>query len=130
MTQFEQISENLYLLKVPFGPVWTGVVLLKGKENILIDSAATDEDVEKILIPALKAMGIEKIHYLINTHSHGDHIGGNFRLRQLLDFQVAAFAGAAPKIEDPVPYAIATRTRFPDHSPAFWCRPVCRCPDR
>ena len=118
MTQFEQIAENLYLLKVPFGPVWTGVVLLKGKENILIDSAATDEDVEKILIPALKAMGIEKIHYLINTHSHGDHIGGNFRLRQLLDFQVAAFAGAAPKIEDPVPYAIATRTRFPDHSPA------------
>jgi len=74
--------------------------------------------VEHILIPALKAMGVEKLHYLINTHSHGDHIGGNFRLRQLMDFRVAAYAGAAPKIEDPVPYAIATRTRFPDYSPA------------
>jgi len=118
MTHFEQIAENLYLLKVPFGPVWTGVTLLTGKENILIDSGATDEDVEHILIPALKAMGVEKLHYLINTHSHGDHIGGNFRLRQLMDFRVAAYAGAAPKIEDPVPYAIATRTRFPDYSPA------------
>ena len=118
MEQFEKIAENLYLLKVPFGPVWTGVVLLTGKENILIDSAATDTDVEEIVLPALKAMGIEQIHYLINTHSHGDHIGGNFRLRQLLDFKVAAYAGAAPKVEDPVPYAIATRTKFPAYSPA------------
>ena len=118
MELFEKIAENLYLLKVPFGPVWTGVVLLTGKENILIDSAATDTDVENIVLPALKAMGIEKIHYLINTHSHGDHIGGNFRLRQLMDFQLAAYAGTASKIEDPVPYAIATRTRFPEYSPA------------
>lgn len=118
MTQFEKIAENLYLLKVPFGPVWTGVVLASGKENILIDSSATDTDVEEIVVPALKAMGIEKIHYLINTHSHGDHIGGNFKLRQLMDFKVAAYIGAAPKIEDPVPYAIATRTKFPRYSPA------------
>ena len=118
MTQFEKIAENLYLLKVPFGPVWTGVVLLTGKEHILIDSAATDTDVDEIILPALKAVGIEKLHYLINTHSHGDHIGGNFRLRQLLDFKVAAYAGTAPKVEDPVPYAIATRTRFPAYSPA------------
>ena len=118
MIQFEKIAENLYLLKVPFGPVWTGVVLLTGKENILIDSAATDTDVEEIVLPALKAMGIEKLHYLINTHSHGDHIGGNFRLRQLLDFKVAAYAGTATKVADPVPYAIATRTKFPAYSPA------------
>ena len=118
MEQFMQIAENVYLLKVPFGPVWTGVVLLTGKENILIDSAATDTDVEEVLLPALKKLGIEKIHYLINTHSHGDHIGGNFRLRQLMDFKVAAWEGTAPKVEDPVPCAIATRTKFPAYSPA------------
>ena len=118
MEKFEKITENLYLLKVPFGPVWTGVVLLTGTENILIDTAATDADVEQVVIPALNAMGIEKIHYLINTHSHGDHIGGNYRLRQLMDFKVAAFEGTAPKVEDPVPYAIATRTKFPEYSPA------------
>ena len=41
MERFTQIAENVYLLKVPFGPVWTGVVLLRGEKNILIDSSAT-----------------------------------------------------------------------------------------
>lgn len=121
MERFYEVFPNVYLLKVPFGPVWTGVVLLTGEENILIDSAATEVDVETVVIPALQALGVEKIHYLINTHSHGDHIGGNYRLRQLLDFKVAAYEGTAPKVQDPVPYAIATRTKFPEYSPAPQC---------
>ena len=120
MESFQQIADNVYLLKVPFGPVWTGVILLRGKENILIDSSATGQDVDGYVIPALKDLGLEigDIAYLVNTHSHGDHIGGHARLRQLGDFRVASFIGSKPKLEDPVPYAIATRTRFPDHSPA------------
>lgn len=117
---FEQISKNVYLLKIPFGPVWTGVVLLRGKENILIDSGATDTDVDTCLIPALQdlGLGIQDIHYLANTHSHGDHIGGHARLRQLGNFKVVSYIGGKDKVENPVPYAIATRTRFPEHSPA------------
>lgn len=120
MEQFTQIAKNVYLLKVPFGPVWTGVVLLRGEKNILIDSSATGADAENYVIPALQALGMEltEIHYLVNTHSHGDHIGGHARLRQLGDFQVVCYAGGRNKVEDPVPYAIATRTRFPAHSPA------------
>lgn len=120
METFVQIEKNVYLLKVPFGPVWTGVVLLRGEENILIDSSATPQDVDRYILPALQKMGmrIEDIHYLVNTHSHGDHIGGHARLRQLGTFQVVGFAGSKPKLEDPVPYAIATRTRFPANSPA------------
>ena len=120
MEKFIQIAKDVYLLKVPFGPVWTGVILLRGEKNILIDSSATGEDVDTYVIPALKELGMQlrDIHYLINTHSHGDHIGGNARLRQLGDFQVASFTGCKPKVEDPVPYAIATRTKFPAHSPA------------
>ncbi len=119
MEQFCEVFPGIHLLKVPFGPVWTGVVLLTGKENILIDSGATDGDVDRCIVPALEAMGlgIGDVRYLINTHSHGDHIGGNYRMRQLGDFQVAAFEGAAPKVENPVPYAIATRTKFPEYSP-------------
>ncbi len=120
MTRFEKMADRLYLLKVPFGPVWTGVVLLTGEENILIDSSATGTDVDSYVLPALEEMGlkIEDIHYLLCTHTHGDHMGGHARLRQLGDFQIAAFAGSKPKLEDPVPYAIATRTRFPENSPA------------
>jgi len=119
MEQFFEIAPNVYLLKVPFGPVWTGVVLLRGEKNILIDSSATARDVDEIVIPALAALGVDirEIHYLVNTHSHGDHIGGHARLRQLGAFQVVSFSGSRPKVEDPVPYAIATRTAFPGYSP-------------
>lgn len=29
MEAFAEIAKDVYLLKVPFGPVWTGVVLLR-----------------------------------------------------------------------------------------------------
>lgn len=120
MEAFAEIAKDVYLLKVPFGPVWTGVILLRGAENILIDSSATGSDVDTYVVPALKALGLEmtEIRYLANTHSHGDHIGGHARLRQLGDFQVVSYTGSKPKVEEPVPYAIATRTKFPGYSPA------------
>jgi len=100
--------------------VWTGVVLLRGEENILIDSSATGQDVDTYIVPALRALGldVQDIHYLVNTHSHGDHIGGHARLRQLGDFRIVSYTGSKPKVERPVPYAIATRTKFPANSPA------------
>lgn len=120
METFQLIKNNVYLLKVPFGPVWTGVVLLRGEKNILVDSSATGKDVDEYVIPALRQLGmqLEDIDYLVNTHSHGDHIGGHARLCQLHNIRVVSFAGSKPKLETPVPYAIATRTRFPNHSPA------------
>lgn len=120
MNGFERITENIYLLKIPFGPVWTGVILLTGKENILVDSGATAQDVDHCILPALQQLGLNlgDIHYLANTHSHGDHIGGHARLRQLGSFRVVSFVGSKPKVEDPVPYAIETRTKFPEYSPA------------
>ena len=115
---FKEIANQVFLLKVPFGPVWTGVVLLKGETNILIDSSATGKDVDQYVLPALQTLGVDRIDYLLCTHTHGDHMGGHRRLTECMSLQVAAFSGSKPKIEDPVPYAIATRTRFPANSPA------------
>ena len=49
--QFEEVLTGTYLLRIPFGPVWTGIILIRGEENILIDSSHLEP--EPYLIPAL-----------------------------------------------------------------------------
>ena len=123
MVSFEEIRQGLYLLKVPFSGLWTGVVLVTGEENCLIDRGAVSEDVDGCILPALAelGLGLSDIRWLLNTHSHGDHIGGHARLRELAPVPVAAHISSAPKVENPVPYAIKTRTQFPEYSPAPQC---------
>ena len=123
MLKFEALYSGVYLLKVPFSGLWTGVTLITGDENCLIDSGAKDADVDQHILPALAELGLDLqgIKWLLNTHSHGDHIGGHARIRNLANLKVAAHASSAPKVENPVPYAIETRTKFPEHSPAPQC---------
>ena len=80
MEKFEEVLPDICLLKVPFGIVWTGVILVRGKKTFLIDSSQAQP--EEFLIPALDALGVElsEIDWLLNTHSHGDHIGGHHAL--------------------------------------------------
>ena len=123
MLHFEELYPDIYLLKVPFSGLWTGVMLIRGEENCLIDSGARDTDVDQYILPGLAELGLDldSIHWLLNTHSHGDHIGGHARLTNLANLKVAAHRSSAPKVENPVPYAIQTRTKFPEHSPAPQC---------
>ena len=123
MMGFEALYPDIYLLKVPFSGLWTGVVLITGDENCLIDSGAKDTDVDQYILPALAELGMDlsSVKWLLNTHSHGDHIGGHARIRNLANLSVAAHTSSAPKVIDPVPYAIETRTKFPEHSPAPQC---------
>ena len=123
MLKFEELYPNIYLLKVPFSGLWTGVMLITGEENCLIDSGAKDTDVDQYILPALAELGMDlhAVEWLLNTHSHGDHIGGHARIQNLANLKVAAHGSSAPKVADPVPYAIETRTKFPEHSPAPQC---------
>ena len=123
MLGFEELYSGVYLLKVPFSGLWTGVTLITGDENFLIDSGAKDTDVDQYILPALEELGLDlnSVTWLLNTHSHGDHIGGHARIQNLANLKVAAHVSSAPKVEDPVPYAIETRTKFPEHSPAPQC---------
>ena len=120
MLKFERIYPDIYLLKVPFSGLWTGIILVDGDEKCLIDSGAKDTDVDQYLLPALEELGVDlaSVKWLLNTHSHGDHIGGHARIQNLANLKVAAHESSAPKVENPVPYAIETRTKFPEHSPA------------
>ena len=114
---FEAILPGTYLLKVPFGPVWTGIVLVRGEKNILIDSSHLEP--ETYLLPALDELGmkIDDIDWLLNTHVHGDHIGGHHALVTKYGLKTATLASAADALRDPVKVAVRVRTRFPRNSP-------------
>ena len=116
--EFEEVLPDTYLLKVPFGPVWTGIILIKGEKNILIDSSHLEP--ESYLIPALEKLDIKlsDIDWLLNTHVHGDHIGGHHSLVTKYGLKTATLDSAADALRDPVKVAIRVRTRFPKNSPA------------
>lgn len=115
---FEEILPDTWLLKVPFGPVWTGVVLVRGEQNVLIDSAHLDPD--RYLIPALADIGVkpQDIDWLLNTHVHGDHIGGHAALVEKYGLKTATLDAAADALREPAKVSIRVRTRFPKNSPA------------
>lgn len=117
LPQFEEVLPGTFLLKVPFGPVWTGIILVKGEKNILIDSSHLEP--EKYLIPALENMGLSLsgIDWLLNTHVHGDHIGGHYSLVSRYGLRTATLRNSADALRDPVKVAIRVRTRFPKNSP-------------
>lgn len=117
MPNFEKITEDIYLLKVPFSIVWTGVVLIRGDKNFLIDSGV--ESAEKYIVPALDRLGMKlsDIDYLLNTHCHGDHISCHHEIVSNYGIKVAAYEKTAETLEDPAENAVRIRTKFPEHSP-------------
>ena len=114
---FEEVLPGTFLLRVPFGPVWTGIILVRGEPNVLIDSSHLEP--ERYLLPALAELGLapSDIGWLLCTHVHGDHIGGHYALHTKYGIKVATLDTAAGALRDPVKVAIRVRTRFPRNSP-------------
>ncbi len=84
--KFEKAVGEIYRLKVPFDNIYTSVFLIKTQtENVLVDCATTEEDVNEYILPALleRGLSLTDIQYLVLTHKHRDHAGGKERLLQL-----------------------------------------------
>lgn len=118
--KFRKIIDDIYLLETPLGDIWSGIVLVDGEEKILIDSGEKAQTVDEYLIPALAELGytLNDITYLCNTHSHGDHVGGNYRIKELSKVKVATYSMAVPKVREPLKYSKLIRAAYPDFSPA------------
>lgn len=66
-------------------------------EGVVIDPAA---DVDRILGMA-RSKGIREIKYLINTHCHADHVGGNKELKALTGAQILIHQEDADRLSSP-----------------------------
>ena len=97
MLNFENITEDILRLKVPFENIYTAVFLVKTVGGaFLVDSATTEYDVKEVILPALrKCIDLDEVKYIGCTHLHGDHGGG---IRYLLpELRNAKVAGASAR---------------------------------
>ncbi len=117
--EFTCVCKTVYLLREPFGGTTTGIILLTGEKNYLIDAGGSAALVDEVLVPALRERGLRPsdIDCLLCTHTHGDHIGGFRRLRELGVKRIAAYTRSVDKIRDPLSYNIEIRRAFPENSP-------------
>lgn len=97
---FVEVVENIYRLWVPFENDFTSVFAIKcGDEIIVFDSATTETDVNKYIVPALKGKGFVPT-YIISSHFHGDHMGGEEYLAKAFPKAKRAKMPHDGKVED------------------------------
>lgn len=63
---------SLYFLSVGQGDA--ALILLKNGQSILIDTGIADQG-EKVIVPAMRDLGVKQIDLVIITHMHEDHAG-------------------------------------------------------
>ncbi len=83
------VSDRVYRIQAPFDGNAVHLYLIRGAKLALIDSGAADSP-EVAVAPALRELGLQwsDLDYLLNTHGHADHAGGNGELK-----------AAAPRVE-------------------------------
>ena len=73
--QTTQVAENFYKVNIHH---FVNVLVFNGSEGaLLVDTGFEPVD---LIEAELKKIGIDKIKFIINTHSHGDHVEGNAQL--------------------------------------------------
>lgn len=108
-----EIAPGIHLIKSPLDSLWTGIFLLAREKTVVIDTAF-DPSIEGLLYPYLKKIGRSPadIDLVINTHIHGDHIGGNARLKRDTPAKFAAHKRAHERLANPYFHLNKIRSRF------------------
>jgi|GEM_PF-1318250 len=76
----EQIEDKIYMLK---GTKSSNIYYLDFKEKALIDTGHHDDFEKNQKIFEENGLSFSKLNYIINTHSHGDHVGGNHNFNKI-----------------------------------------------
>ena len=82
----ERINEYVTRVTIPYKDIYTTVYTVKTEDGFLLfDTGSYDSDVDDVILPHLRAIGIteERLKYVFISHRHLDHAGG---LRRLLSY--------------------------------------------
>jgi len=100
----ERVFDRVYrvILPLPFRGVNTlNVYLLKKEKPAIIDTGLGDQlSIEKVLQGIKDAgVGLEDVEYILTTHEHIEHFGGNREIKEKTGAEVCAHSAAADSIE-------------------------------
>jgi glyoxylase-like metal-dependent hydrolase (beta-lactamase superfamily II) len=104
----EPVAGRVHMVQRPGGGGNVGVFV--GPEGVLLVDALFAPLADK-LVAAVREVSSSDIRFLVNTHIHGDHIGGN---ENLADLGVLIFAHDSTRLR-----FLADRTRIPRRGGAF-----------
>ncbi|GAB6157651.1 MBL fold metallo-hydrolase [Desulfotomaculum varum] len=90
----EKLKDSVYIYKAPTN---IGIITNDDREAVLIDTGI-DESIARKLLREVETAGFH-VKYIINTHSHADHIGGNPFITGRTGALVCASALETPFIE-------------------------------
>ncbi len=98
------VNDRVYRVQAPYSGNAVHLYLVRGEKLALIDSGAADSP-EVAVGPALRELGLDwsDLDYLINTHGHKDHAGGNGEVKE-----------AAPRAEIALHHADVYLTAGPE----------------
>lgn len=76
-----QLAPDLHLIEGVGGPVIGATIALTGPDGVVLVDAQL-ADVHDKFVAAIRRLSDQPVRYLINTHAHGDHVGGNEKFGQ------------------------------------------------
>src|ERR671935_3014797 len=97
------VSDRVYRIQAPYEGNAVHLYLVRGARLALIDSGAGDSPATAVE-PALRDMGLSwsDLDYLLNTHGHADHAGGNGEVKASAPrVQIAIHEGDRYVLEGP-----------------------------
>jgi len=84
MEAVEKIADDLYLIKQPYSDVFTAVLVVLGEESVGLVDTGIQNTPRDYIFPLLEKLGRSPadIDGVVNTHSDGDHAGGNRDIKE------------------------------------------------
>ena len=75
----QKLFDNLYAIPGTYGPANSVVYAITTNKGIMLIDAGAMRDVDTILIPGLKMMGLDpaNVKLIVVTHGHADHYGAS-----------------------------------------------------